>query len=805
MNKYIKNILICLTISTFCITGFAETVRIDDLKGLQRNPKSDRIENGAHDIFDNVYLNYGNIQVVKGRDRLNSTAHSDVVVNGLFYYENQAGTIKKLVVAESDELVTYNIDGTNRVQIASGLTNEKWDAQQIGDNLYLTSATNGIYKWPGSGSASVLTGVSAPSSVTFTASSTVGSMTPGLDAILQVKVVNNGIPSGSSARYPTSASSCLAGPFTLDQVSDASTNDNKACSTYDSNWIKSCASASTYKYKLTSYNSTTAIESEASTSTTIDLKGADQFDNFPYDIYTEYNSSATCAANANTKYRSQNVSLDVATRQTSTSTTMLAAPSAPFNGYCIYRTVSTGTEFFKVGCITEGFSSAYADGKADVSLGTALDTTIDTINPPSFRYIEEYKGAIFVAENDTVKFTRLPVSIINGADQYWLDSDELQVTGNITGLIKAADSLLIFTSKSIYQVTGFGASSFRLTPIVSGIGAVSDETIKVDTNGDVIFFAGTEGLYKLTIGQQAVDSTGGPLVSQNNARLTRLSSPALDDVFSGEDTTLTLSPSDYTVSHAYYDSDNNLYFLYIGTHSFIYDAISQAWSHLPATRMSASVWRKSPNAAGVGVMLDNLGFFFNNWTGYENGIESGTVSGNPTASTSNTLTCSTCSFNTTGSGLTGLWIMIDNDYNEYHQIASNTATTITITDTWTSNPIMTDDFYVAYIVPNWRTKQYSFTKPPDESHVTILFINHNKSESAQELEVYSFMEKNDGGITAVPVDLAAKFIHSINTRMRSSWVQWEFRSFVYNISNTIDAPIDIISYAFEVDAEKAVS
>ena len=60
---------------------------IDQFKGLERSPNADKIEDGAHSRFNDAFIKDGNIQVVKGRDRLNSTVNVDKTVNMLCYYE----------------------------------------------------------------------------------------------------------------------------------------------------------------------------------------------------------------------------------------------------------------------------------------------------------------------------------------------------------------------------------------------------------------------------------------------------------------------------------------------------------------------------------------------------------------------------------------------------------------------------------------------------------------------------------------------------------------------------------------------
>lgn len=789
-NNLIKKLISFSLVFFTALAGInAEMVYIDKLGGLQRNPKADRIEDGSHFVFTNFYIEDGNIQNVKGRDRLNSTAHTDTVVNGIWYYEKQDGSVKKLVVAESDELVTYNTDGTSRTQIANTLTNEGWDAVQIGDVLYLTSSTNGLYKWTGTGSATLVGTASSPSGPSFSATTGNGGLTSGLPAIVIHEFT------ADTTNYFRQGGLCIKG---VTYVADA-VEDNTACGSLSSDFTKTCATTSTYQYKFTQFSSISGIESEATSAATATLTGANTVSVAGRNCARRFSDSGcTTDVGAND---CQDTIISITGEQTRTTGSVPTA-TAPYDMYRIYRTTAGGSDFFLVGQQNGG---TFTDGKPDVALSTPLDTTIDTIAPPSFRYIEEYKGSIFVAEGDTIKFTRVPVGLVTDADTYWLDTDELQITGNITGMIKASDSLLIFTTKSIYQLTGYGVDSFRLIPIIQGTGAISSDTIKVDTNGDVLFFSGTSGVYKLRIGQQPSDSLGGPIVNQNNAVLTKVSGPNLDNVFRGEDSVISLTPSTYSSSHAYYDSDNDYYYLYINDKSFLFNATNSTWSYIPATHMIGSVWVKSPSAAGQGILVDNLGFFYKNWIGFENGVESGTVTGNPTSSTSNTLVCSTCTFNTTNDGLKGVWVFLDNDFNEFRQITSNTATSITVSSNWSQNPIAADKFYIGYIMSELTTKQYSFVKPPDEAKTMLLFINHNKPSTSQLLTVESFQDKSSTPVNAFTIDLSERFIHSINTRMRSSWSQWRFRSLIYSTSTSIDSPVDIVSYIVDTDAEKRLN
>lgn len=754
---------------------------------------------GSHLKFDNVYLYDKTIRSVKGRDRLVTTAASDTTNKGMAYYENAAGSTKKILVKESDEVVTYDTDGTNRTSIASSLTNEYTDFVQIGDTMYFTSSTNGLYKWTGSGSASAITGVSAPSAVNFSASSTVvGAMTPGTDAMVLPKTGN------ITGKYYQNGSSCslYSGIKTLDQAGFTATACSSVSGTY---YEKVCSVNSTYKYKVTKYSTKWGIESEPSASDSATLSGNDTVTvtGDPNSATSTFTTSA--CSTGDPLYT--NLEISYTGMQTSTSGTIAAAPSAPFDSYRIYRTVAGGSDYFLLGDTT-GFSASYIDGKADASMGNPLDTTIDTIDPPSYRYIAEYKGTIFVAEGTSVAFSRIPVQNVTSADTYWLSTDWIDIgtKSPITGMHPTADSLIVFTSNAIKEITGWGATTFKVNNLMERVGAISDETIETDTNGDLIFFAGTDGVYKLrTFDQPTVDQTGQS-VTGNNKRvsLQKLSGPALDVVFQGLDDQIVLTTSDYTTSHAYYDVDKNLYFLYIGDHCFIYDNVNSAWSHVPATHMEASVYRKSPNAIGVGVLEDNYGMFFNNWTGYENGIHSGTVTGNPTSSGNTTLTDSGATFNTTGGGLTGLWVFLDNENKEWRQIASNTATQITVSSAWTTNPVVGDTYYIAYIIPNFQTKQYSFGKVPEKTNANFIYVIHGKSDTTQTLylDMLSYVDRSTTATNAKSFDLTTNYVDKIGTKGFGFWHDWEMKCYIYSTSNTISPPLNILEYGLTGETVK---
>ncbi len=723
---------------------------------------------------------------------LNGTAAwtSNFTVPDAEYSDGSSQTnIKKYVVAFSDNISTYDTDWTNKTQIVSGLVDEEWDAVQINNDMYFNSSSNGLYKWAGSGSATAVGSVSAPSSVDFSASSTAGGKTSGLDAIVVHEITSGG------SEYRSSGGVCIERPAYVADFQE----DNTACTSLNTNFTKTCATDSTYKFKVTSYNKEWGIESEPSSADTALLSGADTVSVAGRSCWPRYSDTSCTTYNSD---QCDDTVIVVTGEETSASGTLASAPSNPFNQYCIYSTVSDGEEYFLEGC-TDNFGGTFLAGKPDVALTRPLDTTIDTIAPPSFRYIEQYKGTIFTAEDNEIRFTRLPVNIdsLNNEETYWLETDLLNtsVATEITGMHNITNNLLIFTQDTVLSLSGFGVGSFRLSNLLTGIGAISDEAIETDNNGDVIFFAGVRGVYKLRVGQQRTDDLTGAVINQPDTNVVRISSPFLDDVFNGTDSEIVLDPADYASSHAYYDRDNDLYWLFIDDQAFLFNNKSGQWSYIPATKAIASVYRASPNAVGQGLIIDDLGFAYDNWKGYENGVESGTVTGNPTGSTSTTLTDSGASYSVTGDGLAGAWVFVDNENGEYRQIQSNTATALTVSPAWTTNPTTADDYYIGYIVVDFKTKQYNFVQPPQTNKIDMIYVIHSKAESTQELELISYEEKSTTPNNLKPIDLSLRYVDKRMIPMGRAkfWFQWQGRSFVYNTSNTITPPVEIQSYAID--------
>ncbi len=108
-------------------------------------------------------------------------------------------------------------------------------------------------------------------------------------------------------------------------------------------------------------------------------------------------------------------------------------------------------------------------------------------------FVVYHKNQMFFSKGETITFTApytdSDFSAANGAGV-------INVGGAITGLVVFRESLIIFTEKTISQLTGNTLQDFLLQPITRNVGCVAPDTIE-EIGGDVIFL-GPEGLRLLS-------------------------------------------------------------------------------------------------------------------------------------------------------------------------------------------------------------------------------------------------------------------------------------------------------------------
>ena len=166
----------------------------------------------------------------------------------------------------------------------------------------------------------------------------------------------------------------------------------------------------------------------------------------------------------------------------------------------------------KVAIVDGANPPALYDGTSFVELTGAPSDAI------SATHVTSFKKHLFYGKADVVTFTG-PL----------LDSDftsgngggSFRVGGSVTGLIVFRESLIIFTDRTIQQITGTSLANFALVPISEDIGCIDGDSIQ-EIGGDIMFLT-ADGLrllgatdrigdFGLGIVSKAIQSTLGDFI-----------------------------------------------------------------------------------------------------------------------------------------------------------------------------------------------------------------------------------------------------------------------------------------------------
>jgi hypothetical protein len=121
--------------------------------------------------------------------------------------------------------------------------------------------------------------------------------------------------------------------------------------------------------------------------------------------------------------------------------------------------------------------------------GTTFTEVTGTTDIEGAEFVVFHKNQLFFAVGNnlvfTAPYTDSDLTAVNG-------SGIISVGAKITGIIVFRDALIIFTERTISQLTGNTISDFVLQPVTRNVGCVSTDTIQ-EMGGDLIFL-GPDGL-----------------------------------------------------------------------------------------------------------------------------------------------------------------------------------------------------------------------------------------------------------------------------------------------------------------------
>jgi len=166
----------------------------------------------------------------------------------------------------------------------------------------------------------------------------------------------------------------------------------------------------------------------------------------------------------------------------------------------------------KVAIVDGANPPALYDGTTFVELTGAPSSAI------SATHVANFKKHIFYGKADIVTFTG---PLLDNDFTSGNGGGSFRVGGSVTGLIPFRESLIVFTDRTIQQVSGSTLSDFAIKPISEDIGCIDGDTIQ-EIGGDIMFLT-ADGLrllgatdrigdFGLGIVSKAIQSTLGDFI-----------------------------------------------------------------------------------------------------------------------------------------------------------------------------------------------------------------------------------------------------------------------------------------------------
>ena len=150
--------------------------------------------------------------------------------------------------------------------------------------------------------------------------------------------------------------------------------------------------------------------------------------------------------------------------------------------------------------------------------GTTFEVVSDkTTDILGAQFVVSHKNQLFFVKDENIIFTAPYTDTdFNAAT----GSGIINVGGLITGVIVFRETLIIFTEKTISQLSGTTIQDFSLQPITKNVGCVASDTIQ-EVGGDVMFL-GPEGLRLLGATQRIGDFSLGVVSKPIQTEMTSL-------------------------------------------------------------------------------------------------------------------------------------------------------------------------------------------------------------------------------------------------------------------------------------------
>lgn len=183
-------------------------------------------------------------------------------------------------------------------------------------------------------------------------------------------------------------------------------------------------------------------------------------------------------------------------------TTIAVSVDPGVNARRLYRTASSGGDFFLVTTIYSNTSTTYTDDASDESLDLfpaeeSLGPAYGTTEGTRFKLIATWKDRLWAIPDlypDRVHFSGNRVQYGWNEDYYFIAGGEGTDFVGVTALAPRKNELFVGKRRSLHKVTGDTVGDFGLTDIPGTVGVWAPDSVKVIR--DAVYFLAEDGVYR---------------------------------------------------------------------------------------------------------------------------------------------------------------------------------------------------------------------------------------------------------------------------------------------------------------------
>ncbi len=417
---------------------------------------------------------------------------------------------------------------------------------------------------------------------------------------------------------------------------------------------------------------------------------------------------------------------------------------------------------------------------AQLTAFTVLAPDVNDNYPPpaDTKFIIAHKGRMFALTDRELFWSEIEEpENFNTADNAITVGEDDGETAIGLGLL--GEVLVVFKRNAIYALEGDDPQTWQLRLIDNTVGCVSPASIVYNNNR--MFWLSLRGPQMWPIGASLIDITS------------QLISPQFDEAHIDPNDLLSAvgisSPVEEYVGFAVQPSSESANTIIIPFHSKLERWMATEWRIVDVRSACTIV---DSNGRQFPMIADNTGYIYKLGIETADGLPAGQA-GTGTVTSSGSATLTNLSAAWTTNALAGRYVYTWGTANGVRQaqrrrIVSNTATQLTVSDAWDTNPSLGDHYSVGGILLDFRTGFRNGGGPFYRKRIEFGFLTLGVSDVGNDVEVEFFRDLNDAdainsrtlGIGAASLWDTAVFDVDVFTEAGTKTFRIPIRSVGYN-------------------------